>query len=149
MHGKKEFASNIPLLKLIKARAEDVYRNRNVDELKAKLAEIKSKSDQFKFNLDSGVGQLKEHCILLRNQVQLQTELLIEKIQRFNESLILEIDNHEKECIRLFNEKMVDYDKESEKLLDEIKKFFNDECDYLAEFKIEDKLITDALALCS
>jgi hypothetical protein len=52
--GNREFFLVIPLVKLIKARAEHVYRNQNVDDLKAKLAEINSKSNKFKQHLGRG-----------------------------------------------------------------------------------------------
>jgi hypothetical protein len=52
---KEGFLVNRILLKLIKAKAEAVYRSPSVDELKEKLEEVKTKCDNFKYSCDDGI----------------------------------------------------------------------------------------------
>jgi hypothetical protein len=59
------------VLKLLKAKANKVYRNKDVEKLRSKLAQVKEKNDDLKANLDNGSDQVKEYCIQLRNQVHL------------------------------------------------------------------------------
>jgi hypothetical protein len=131
-------------VKLVSAKADQVYRNTNFDELKGKLAEIKSKCDDFQFCLDSGVDQIKEHCIRLRTNVHLETDLLIEKAHQFNEHLISEIDNYEERCIESFSKKF--YNQESKRFLSEMNKFCVEKLSYLNEFKLDEKVIDESIA---
>jgi hypothetical protein len=95
---KDGFPSSVALLKLIKAKSDEVFRNRNVEILKSKLAEVKAKNEEFKVNLENGADKVNEYCISLRNQIHLQTDVLLEQIHQFNENLIAEIDNYEQKC---------------------------------------------------
>ncbi len=101
-HG---FLTNKILLKLIESKSSDVYRGKQVENLKTKLAEIKNSRDNFKADLKNATENIQENCFQLRNQVHLETDLLIQKIYDFNKKLIQEINEYEKECMESFNSK--------------------------------------------
>jgi hypothetical protein len=131
----------------MKAKADQVYRNRDVEKLRAKLAEMKEKNDDLKANLDNGTDQVKEYCIELRNQVHLQTEILLEQVHQFNENLRAEIDKYEQQCIDSFGNKIVNKETEFSGFIKEINKFFDDKTKYLNEFLIDETAIGESLAL--
>jgi hypothetical protein len=143
--GKQGFPLNGALMQLSKAQAEDVYRNAKVEELKEKLADIKSKCEEFKQSLESGVDQVREHCIRLRNQVHFEAEILIEKIHKSNDDLIAEIDKYEQECIKSLDKNNSADDNEFEKFILELNKFHADNTKYLTAFKIDEKVVDEAV----
>jgi hypothetical protein len=139
----KGFPVNQTVLKLLEEKPGYVYRNKNVEELKAKLAELKIQGGKLKFGYDNGIDQIREHYILLRNRVHLQTDILIEEIHQNNEKLIGEINKYEEECIESFKNKKstTDYSK----MFNQINKFYQNTLDYLAEFEIDERQIAYSL----
>jgi hypothetical protein len=156
--SEKGFLLNGALIKLLKTKVDvknkddvnhkvdKVYRDVNINELKSKLAEIKNKCEQFKFSLDNGVDQVREHCIRLRNQVHLETDILIEKAHNFNEILIAEIDKYEQGCIYSFNSKTTKKDNEFDKFILELTEFHSDKTNHLTEFENDEKVVGEEYA---
>jgi hypothetical protein len=142
----KEYPLNRALLKLIKTQASDVSRNAIVNEFKTKRAKIRQMHDEFKLNLEIGVDQVREHCIRIRNQVHLETEILIEDVHRFNEELIAEIDKYEHDRIASFNNKITEYKSKIEETLVEIDHFYENDDDFLTEFVVDDKMVVDSIS---
>jgi hypothetical protein len=144
---KEGFISNCALMKLLKAKAETVYRNAKVEELKKKLVDIKSKCEEFKLSLENGVDQVREHCIRLRNQVHLETDMLIEEVLKFNESLIADIEKYEQECIHSFNiNKAATKENGFDKFICELDQFYHDKSKYLTNFYVEDRMVKESVA---
>jgi hypothetical protein len=139
------FLANGSLSKLLKAKAGHVNRGGKMKELADKVVKIKGKCDEFKLSLDNGVNQVREHCIRLRNQVHLETDILIEEVHKFNESLIAEIDKYEQECVDSFNNKITKEDNEFDKFLVDLTDFRSDKTRYLAEFDVEEEVVEIAL----
>jgi WD40 repeat protein len=103
------------------------------------------KCENFKTNLDNGVDQVKDHCIRLRSQVQLEKELMTECLHQLNEKLIGEIDNYEKQCVSSFNNKKIKYYGEKDKLLAEMAKFCTDNLAYLTQFRLDNGVVVQSL----
>jgi hypothetical protein len=139
------FPLNGTLMRLLKVKAGSVYRNERVDQLKIQLDDLKSKCDEFKFSLDNGVDQVREHCTRLRNQVHLETDILIEEVHKFNESLIVEIDKYEQECIDSLSSNLEKKNENADELVIELNDFYYDKIKYLAEFKIDGKEVDEAI----
>jgi hypothetical protein len=93
----------------------------------------------------NGTDQVKEYCIELRNQVHLQTDILLEQVHQFNEAVIAEIDEYEKKCVDSYQQKSVRYQTANKKFLTKLKKFYNENSQYLTEFKIDEQKIQDGL----
>jgi hypothetical protein len=135
--GKDGFLLNGTLVKLMKAKAENVYRNAKVEELKDKLVDIKSKCDELKMSLDDSVDRVKEHCTRLRNHLHLARDFMIEEAHMFYEFLIPLIDKHEQECIDSFMKKK---NKNADELMVELNNFHSD-----LVFKIDEKVVEEAV----
>jgi hypothetical protein len=144
---KKGFPLNLIALKLLRAKADKVYRNPSVDKLIQKLSEVKEKTDDLDANIANGVGQISEYCSQLRSQVHLQTDILLEQVHQFNESMIAEINNYEAKCMSSYNEKFAYFEKESKQFLANINKFHEENSKYLNEFKIDDTKVHNGLTL--
>jgi hypothetical protein len=110
-----------------------------------KLDEVKIVFDSFKFDLDNGVDQINEHCIQLRNQVDLQTEFVIQKAQEINESLRSEIDKYEANTIETFKRTKLERELDTAKLIDGVEKFHTKTAKYLTEFNLDEKTVEDSL----
>jgi cell division septum initiation protein DivIVA len=139
--GKDGFLLNGALMKLLKAKAGNVYRNEQVARLKEKLDEIKSKCEEFKLSLNSGVDQVSQHCDRLRNQVHLETDKLIKEAHDFNESLIEEINNYEVECIKCFKINL----NKNENYIVLLEQFHSDKTKYLTEFELDERVVEEAV----
>jgi hypothetical protein len=142
---KQGFPPNKQLAKLILTKADNVYRNEIADRLKEKLEKIKSKSDILELNLKNGNDEVYEHCVFLRNQVDLQTESVIEQVRKVNEKLRAEIDSYEAQCNASFKNNMMICDRDCNRLLTEVAEFHSTKSKYLTEFRIDEKVIKDSL----
>jgi hypothetical protein len=143
--GKSGFPVNQKILKLLKAPAKAVSRHPRVEELMTKLDELQTDFDSFKFDLDNGVDQINAHCIQLKNQIDLQTEFVIQKAQEISESLRGEIDKYEAVTIETFKRTKHESELVNEKLIQGIQKFHSKTSKYLTEFKIDEKVVEESL----
>ena len=98
-----------------------VYRNENVNKLRLKLEEIERSYDEFKAKPETGADEISEYCSRLRNQVHLQTDILIEHVHQFNEDMLAQIDEYEKQCMNSFEENSVLYDNKKRTFMNEKK----------------------------
>jgi hypothetical protein len=147
--SEKGFPPSQACLKMMKAKASEVSRNKGVEKLRSKLEEVKQKNDLFKASLDNGTDQVEEYCNKLKNQVQLQTDILIEQVQQYNEELVAQIDRYKKQRIECFKIKIEKRQDEFGEFIIEINEFCDETLKYLDEFIIEDTKIEDALALAN
>jgi hypothetical protein len=119
-----------PLVNLLSLQANEIFQGNDINELKQLLFEIEKKTSQIEFNLSNGVEKIKEHCIDLRSDVQLATELSIQKLNNFNDEFINRIDIYEQECIKAFkmnkemNEKFINVVQELKSFNKKCKQFF-------------------------
>lgn len=75
-----------------------------VQKLKVVLNEMSQQTDKAMHTILSKEKEIKEHCVNLRNKVDIESEILIEKIREWNEDMKNEINEYEKECLDKFNE---------------------------------------------
>ncbi len=83
-----------------------------MDSLQETLKSLLKKTNILKHRLNNRADYVKEHCIELRNKVQLTTEEAIQQINQFNEQMIDEIDKFQQlvdELISKFNLKTSQY----------------------------------------
>jgi hypothetical protein len=144
--GNQGFYLNLGMSKLIKANTVKINELASVKALREKLAEIKSQCNEYKLSLDNGVDQVREHCILLRNQVHLRTDKVIEEVHNFNESLIAEINKYEQECVESFDKQIKEKSKDFESFIGELNEFHTEKSNYLNEFKIKEKVVEETVA---
>ena len=93
------FFKNLILAELCFKKPNDVFRGAIAEDVKTKIRNIKEKSEKLNFYIQHPIDKIKEHCSDLKLKVQLETELRIEKIKKFNDEFIEQIEKYEKECI--------------------------------------------------
>ena len=84
--------------------------------------EILNLIDNLKFRLSKGSDEIREHCIQLRTEVMLETELAIQRIQNRSDELIKIIDKYEQNTIANFETEKTKYTN-SKEFIDELEIF--------------------------
>ncbi len=136
------------LSEIIALRSEDVYRGKEVENLKKLLNEIQEGVNKFSFGINNGVDRIKEVCLDLKNKVQLKTEEAIEQLNEHNEKMITEIEEFERVCIKSnqTNEKANNEFKKTKQELEEFNMKWNE---YLKQTFISDEDVSEAIARAS
>ena len=98
---KAEFPVNEALKKLLNKSSAEVYRGDLVEKFKSNLKEIEAQKIKIEYILKNSVDMIKEHCIELRCDVDLATEMLIRDIQKQRDVMIQQIDDYEAKTIEL------------------------------------------------
>jgi len=139
--------NGLPLNKIVSLflslEPKEVYRGQAAENLKSSLEEIEQKLKQISFSLKTGIDEIKEYFINLRIDVQLATEEAIRQIHMFNEELINEIDQIERNCLASIesNEK-INLNLGESAILTEL--FHSKWKQYLNQTLINDESIVDA-----
>jgi hypothetical protein len=140
------------LEKLLSKDANEVYRNRDVEELKEKLTKLKLKTKSLEYHLNYPHESIKEYCKSLLDQIDLQTEKVHQLVNEFHDSLFDQVKEYEKECLEYFenleeagDEFLEEDTKVIESTIEKSKKFFQEKSDYLRKFKISDEEIKCSL----
>lgn len=140
------FPPNIVVAKLINKKSNEVYRGKRAEKLKKCLNSIHTKTLEFEQSKNSSVEVLKEYCFLLRNDVDLVTENLIQAIHNYREEFLKKIIDYEKECVSNM-ETNTARNEETEKFISEMKSFCTQWNNYLKDFKIDDDKIERVIEL--
>ena len=142
------FISWAPMEQLLsdesKASLDSIYRGESVKKLRENLFEIDKKLTQFSSDLSNGSNLVKEHCSKLRNEVQLETEILIQKIQKFNENMINEINEYESKQVSSLEKNNLPTNDFND-FVDETKKFHENYVKYLKNYEIDNSEIEKAI----
>jgi len=99
------FLINKRLLRILSIKSEEVYRSKEVKQLKENLNVIQEDINKFSFGIDNPVDKIKGLCLDLKNKVQLKTEEAIEQLNEHNKKIITEIEDYERECIKSYQVK--------------------------------------------
>ncbi len=75
--------------------------NKSFDSLKETLIDIQKKENLIKLLINNSDDCIKEYCLDLKNEVQLASEKLIQKINDYNEEMFNGIEDYEQELIAL------------------------------------------------
>ena len=103
------------------ASVDSIYRGESVKKLRENLHEIDKQLNQFSYYLSNGSDLVKEYCSEIRNQVQLDSEVLIRNIQIFSDNVIDEINEYESKQVSMNINKIPNNDFND--FIDEAKKF--------------------------
>ena len=95
----ENFISKKPFVKL-----DDFSRGQSADDLKAHLKEIEESLNQFKLEIEKSLETVHDFYLNLRTEIQLETEVLIERIKDISESMIKEVQDKEKASLVYSNE---------------------------------------------
>jgi PIN domain nuclease of toxin-antitoxin system len=136
---------SIRLLRILALKSEEVYRGKEVKQLKENLEIIQEDINKFSFGIYNGIDKIKGLCLDLRNKVQLKTEEAIEQLNEHNKQMITEIEEFERECIKSYqaNEKANNEFKKTKQELEEFNLKWNQ---YLKQTVISDEDVSGAIA---
>ena len=122
---------------------EEIYRGESAENLKKNLIEIQKQIDSLNLTLANGVDLVNEHCLKLRNEVSLEAEITIKRIQDVRDDMIKEINSYEEICIS--NLKPDKLKKQNfEGFLNEMLNFQGKWNEYLKKYQINDAEIVKA-----
>lgn len=125
------------ILKFLSIKSDEVIRSSQATNLKNNLKEIQLIIKRLSFKINNGVDYIKEHCINLRNDVQLATERFIKDVNDLSETMINKINKYEQKRIRDYKDLATDK-QEHLKVVNELQIFYDRWNDYLKQFKIND-----------
>lgn len=94
------FIVNEFILKASELKPEKVFRCPSYDLLDGLLTNVSSDLNEIVSKLEYPEIKIREHCDKLRNQIDLATETLLEKISKFREKFIDEINAYEQNCFK-------------------------------------------------
>jgi flagellar biosynthesis chaperone FliJ len=130
------------LEKLLETKPNEIYRSKAVEKLETQLRNIKSELNALKSTLDNGIEKIRERCSLLKHQIQIRAESLVDNINKLKDEMQQEIDKYEKKCIESF-EKSIDTKEEIKAMIIEGESFYEENIKYLSNLKIDDEVILD------
>jgi uncharacterized protein YutE (UPF0331/DUF86 family) len=134
---KRGFPISKKLEMLLETKPNQIYRSKAVEELEKHLRNINSELNALKSTLDNGIEKIRERCSLLKHQIQIRAESLIDNINKLNDEMQQEIDKYEKECIESFEMNTDTKEKLNEKI-NKGRSFYEESSKYLSKFKIDD-----------
>jgi hypothetical protein len=127
---------------LLETKPNEIYRGKAVEELATRLRNIKNELNAFKYTLDNGIEKIRERCSLLKHQIQIRAESLIDNINKLSDEMQQEIDKYENECIESFEMNTDTKEKLNEKIK-ESRSFYEENSKFISNFKIDDQVILD------
>jgi hypothetical protein len=122
---------------LLDAKPCEIYRSSLTEELKGHLENMKLKMNEMNESFENGIDKIKERCAQLRNDVQLKSECLADELNKLSETMQLEIEQYERDCIDSFKSS-VKVRSELKKSMNEKEEFYESTRAYLAQLKIDD-----------
>jgi len=145
---EKGFPINKRLLRILDLKSKEVYRSKEVKQLKENLNVIQEDINKLSFAIDNGIDRIKELCLDLKNKVQLKTEEAIEQLNEHNKEMIKEIEEFEKYSVICYqaNEKANNEFRKTKQDLEEFNLKWNE---YLKQTVISDEDVSGAIAKAS
>jgi hypothetical protein len=147
---KKGLPKNQALEEMLAIKSNTVSRGKEYDTFRESLNHIKMNINLINIGVNNRDDFIKEHCIELRNEVQLVTEENIEQINDFNSEIIKRIDEYEKEQLKMNKDaKKVDLNSSDSSLknlndfLKEMQSFYDENIKCLNENQIKDLVIVN------
>jgi hypothetical protein len=138
------FIINKSLSKILALELSKVSRGEAFDSLTKLLDNLQKKSNLIKLGIDNGTDLIKEHCMNLRNDVQLKTEECIEEVilqvNDISTKIIDEINEYEQELIES-NKKKSKSLEAFNSIVKELESFHTLNTEYLNKNVVDDKLV--------
>ena len=116
---------------------EEIYRGESAEKLKNGLHEVRKQINMLNFSLTNSADAVKEHCLKLKNQVILETEIAVKQIKDLSENLLSEISDYEAKCISNFETDRIKKEKFGE-FIDEFESLHQEWSDYLKKYRIKE-----------
>ncbi len=137
---KNGFLLNKSVVEMLSAKPCILSRGQAFDSLHVSLDKIKNKIKEIKFGFENSCDYIKEKCNYLRNNAQLESEQLIEKVNEITKQVINEINEYENEMIK-FNETNVDSFYEFSQIAKDLELFHKENMKYLKQPKVDEEML--------
>jgi hypothetical protein len=131
------------LLKLLDIMPTNVSRGESYDLLEKMLDEMQKKTNFIRLGIENSDDFVKEHCMNLKNDVQLTAEEVILQVNDITTKIIEEIDEYEKELIEFNKTNRESFD-DFNKIVKEMESFHSINTEYLKKFKVDYDIINKA-----
>lgn len=138
------FVKNLVVESLINQNPHIVSRDENAEELRSKLAQLKSGLEYLRNPEQNSERRINTECSSVRNKIDLNTELAIQNLQSKRDELIKEVNDYEKECL----EKLRNSNISNNNIVLEIENFYDTCLGLFEEYNIDNSKINKALANC-
>ena len=119
---------------------EEIYRGESAEKLKGNLKQIQKQIDELDYSLTNSIDTVKEHCVNLRNEVDLEAEITMKRIQDIRDEMITEIDIYQANCISNLESDKIQKEGFSG-FIDELRSFHKEWSEYLKKYQINDSEI--------
>jgi len=140
---KNGLPNNKAILKMLSIKPTKVSRGKAFDKFQESLNDIRISINLIKNGIKRD-DYVKEHCIELRNNVQLVTEKAIQQINDFNTEIIKKIDVYEKEQLQMSqyiaNISLNSSFKDLNDFLKDMQSFYGENIKYLNENQTKDSV---------
>jgi hypothetical protein len=93
------FILNEFIVKTLEIKPEKVYRCASFEKFDSLLGKIEKDICEVEVKISNPEAKIREHCEKIRNQIDLNTEIIIEKISNYRDQLFNEVNNYEQVCI--------------------------------------------------
>jgi hypothetical protein len=132
-----EFFTTFPLItfrfKLIR-----LFRCQSFESLDKLLEEIQTNMVDIESKLNSPNHKIREHCEKIKNQIDITTEMLIEKLNKYRQDLLAEVNAYEEECLKQFKENEINDLSTFHNELNSHKRLLNDFYSYVNKSRIDE-----------
>jgi hypothetical protein len=139
MHNvpKNGFPFCKPMLSLLQIKPQGEIKFNVWEEFKTQLKQMKDNLDSLNSNFKLSDEIVNEHCEMVKNQIEIRTESLIQKIENYKEVLFKEVDDYQIECKdNIMKEKST-----FEPIIEENTKLFDEYTEYLDKQIIDENVL--------
>lgn len=122
----------------------EVYRGQAAELLKETLINLSKKFNSLLTISSTGIDELKEYYVSLRNEIHLATRESIQQLNEHNDEFIREINRCEKDTTESFESNDKTKKEDLDKIVQELSTFHLEWTRYLDQPKLDDDQMTRA-----
>jgi hypothetical protein len=133
------FPESKVMLSFMKAKPNGEIKMKALDDFKSEMSKIKDNLNILNLKVNKSDESIKDHCEMVRLQIEIRTDSIITKIEEYKEVLLKEVDDYENECInQIQNVKKRSF----QQTLDENTELYNEYTNYVKRQKFDEDDLT-------
>jgi hypothetical protein len=126
------------MVSLLKKKFVDIKFN-TLEEFKQKLNELKNNLDSLSSNVETSDEIVSEHCEMVKHQINVKTESLIQQLEKKRNALLNKVDDYEIQCKHNIKKKKTHF----EMIIKENNQLFDEYTDYLNKQNIDENVVIE------
>lgn len=138
---KNGFPVNELISKLSDKKPKQIYRGEACECLKHRLDALHEKSEKLNYDFRTIPNKIREKSDLLRHEIDLITNELIELINKYRQDFLNEVYDYEKECTNKYINNYFEFNRKLEELFTQFNLFRNNSLSYLKKPNIDEAKI--------